>query len=325
MSFSYKIKQGRSGQDLTVVHENKACLVDGHGDSQIAKDLVKFVCEQFSGMDIEEFKENIFKNVRTKFKNEIDQKSHFGTTLTCVIEDEESFVFFFIGDSPGFIFGSDWMMKCTENHDIENEKEVKRILDMGGNLGMFKYHTNDVSMSDYLPFYDENGKIDYSLEFEASEKLEKARIDYNSEDEPEKKQEYLMTWKKLNKEYKQTPKYNQHLKLNKATVTPGQYGTYFVTYDTCIATTSSIGDFYCEYIGTEFTKKSINKKELASGKKCIFVCSDGVSDCFLEEELQKIVMSTENDDDLLQIFVDKADQVFGSGADDISFFRKFFE
>jgi hypothetical protein len=62
----------------------------------------------------------------------------------------------------------------------------------------------------------------------------------------------------------------------------------------------------------------------------IFVASDGVHDCFTEEELSKIVLTTPCDQDLLQKFITKSKELFGTRkpgsselvqADDISFFR----
>ena len=64
----------------------------------------------------------------------------------------------------------------------------------------------------------------------------------------------------------------------------------------------------------------------------IFAASDGVHDCYTEEELAKEVMTTESDQDLLEKFVAKSKKMFqkkkyGYGvvqADDISFFRAYF-
>ena len=60
----------------------------------------------------------------------------------------------------------------------------------------------------------------------------------------------------------------------------------------------------------------------------IFVASDGVHDCFTEEELAKLVLTTESDQELLDTFVAKSKEVFCTSkggvlvqADDISFFR----
>lgn len=56
----------------------------------------------------------------------------------------------------------------------------------------------------------------------------------------------------------------------------------------------------------------------------MFVASDGVHDCYTDDELAKLVLSNKTDNELLAAFVRKSRELYGKQADDISFVRKFF-
>ena len=61
-----------------------------------------------------------------------------------------------------------------------------------------------------------------------------------------------------------------------------------------------------------------------SPTQCVFVASDGVHDCYTDEDLAKLVMSGKSNAELLTEFVEKSRKLFGNQADDISFVLKEF-
>jgi hypothetical protein len=134
-----------------------------------------------------------------------------------------------------------------------------------------------------------------------------------------------------------SPTYSTYNRIAVGTA-KGQHGNYFVgpknkfgAVDTMLTCVVTIGDHHSKTIGgrSNWDVRRIPISSIPQGNRMIFVASDGVHDCYTEEELAKEVMMTESDVELLGKFVTKSKKMFqtkkvGFGivqADDISFFR----
>ena len=144
----------------------------------------------------------------------------------------------------------------------------------------------------------------------------------------------LKEWNVANKAYLASPEYTVQSRINKGTVKDDGYGGYLIGPDSDrygkqvrLASTRAFGDFQAHQVGVcaEMEMREFLVKDLpAARRRMIFVASDGVHDCYTDDELAALVMSGKSDAELLQEFVTKSRSLFGSQADDISFVRKFF-
>lgn len=141
-------------------------------------------------------------------------------------------------------------------------------------------------------------------------------------------------WSVANKAYVASPEYASQSRINKGTVKDDGYGGYLIGPDSDrygaqvrLASTRAFGDFQAHQVGVcaEMEVREFVVKDLpAARRRMIFVASDGVHDCYTDDELAALVMSGKSDAELLQEFVTKSRSLFGSQADDISFVRKEF-
>ena len=145
----------------------------------------------------------------------------------------------------------------------------------------------------------------------------------------------LVAWRDANAAYKATPEYTAQSRINKGTTKDDGYGGYLVGPDSNkygkqvrLAVTRSFGDFAAHQVGltAEMEVREFLVKDLPPARRrVIFVASDGVHDCYTDEDLAKLVMSGKSNDELLLQFVLKSAQLFGGKqSDDISFVRKEF-
>jgi serine/threonine protein phosphatase PrpC len=141
-------------------------------------------------------------------------------------------------------------------------------------------------------------------------------------------------WSVANKAYMSSPEYAAQSRINKGTIKDDGYGGYLVGPDgnkygnqVRLASTRAFGDFAAHEIGVcaEMEVREFLVKDLpASRRRMIFVASDGVHDCYTDEDLAKVVMSGKTDAELLAEFVAKSRSLFGNQGDDISFVLKEF-
>jgi len=144
----------------------------------------------------------------------------------------------------------------------------------------------------------------------------------------------LVAWREANQVYKSSPEYAAQSRINKGTTKDDGYGGYLVGPDSNkygkqvrLAVTRSFGDFAGHQVGviSEMEVKEFLVKDLpAARRRMVFVASDGVHDCYTDEDLAKLVMSGKSNAELLTEFVTKSRQLFGAQADDISFVLKEF-
>jgi serine/threonine protein phosphatase PrpC len=144
----------------------------------------------------------------------------------------------------------------------------------------------------------------------------------------------LVAWREANQAYKASPEYPIQSRINKGTIKDDGYGGYLVGpesnkygHQVRLASTRAFGDFAAHRVGVsaEMEVKEFLVKDLpAARRRMIFVASDGVHDCYTDDDLATLVMSDKSDAELLSKFVVKSHQLFGTQADDISFVRKFF-
>jgi serine/threonine protein phosphatase PrpC len=144
----------------------------------------------------------------------------------------------------------------------------------------------------------------------------------------------LVAWREANQAYKAAPEYAAQSRINKGTTKDDGYGGYLVGPDSNkygkqvrLAVTRSFGDFAGHQVGLipEMEVREFLVKDLAPARRrVIFVASDGVHDCYTDEDLAKLVLSGKSNDQLLAEFIVKSAQLFGKQSDDISFVRKEF-
>ena len=88
-----------------------------------------------------------------------------------------------------------------------------------------------------------------------------------------------------------------------------------------LAMTRSLGDYQSHKVGVIY-EPFVNITDLSTedlgDSSCIFMASDGILDCYLEDELSKIVLDG-NPNELLDIFQAKSLSLFKKIHDDMSY------
>ncbi len=283
-----------------------------------------------------------------------------GTTSTMVFhlpaddekKQQEKIVFAWVGDSTGKIFledeqGAITTLDGTDDHSPDNKQEYERLKareESGQETGMLRYTTKGAHQdSQYLPIFDADGnKIDYFSKYIPVERTTRAYHEANAKVQADPRNEELKAelaaaltaYQEANKEYLASDQHKDHAKLNKCCVKEDGYGAYLfgrsnTPYgkDVQIAMTRSFGDFAGHQVGmipVMETKEFLVKDLPQAFCRVIFVASDGVHDCYTDDELAKLVLSAKTDEQLLAEFVKQSRTLFGKQADDISFIRKFF-
>lgn len=285
------------------------------------------------------------------------QVIHGGTTATYVAIDPLTQVITVAnaGDSKAYIFaeneGAFYAEEITVNNGPTSQTECDRIMALrksGQVVGKLMWNVND--RGEMVDMYDDDGqKIDYFSDhvavqettkayYAATDAFEKDRTDANMQEQ----KKCLEAYHAALKVSKASPTFKTYNRLAVGTA-KGEYGNYLVgpmdkfgQRDTVLTCLVTIGDHHAKKVGArsnwDVRRIPISAVPFSTGKRMIFAASDGVHDCYTEEELAKEVMTTESDKELLEKFVAKSKKMFqkkkyGYGivqADDISFFRACF-
>lgn len=286
-----------------------------------------------------------------------DKVIHGGTTATYVAIDSVTQVITVAnaGDSKAYIFvendGAYHSIEITFNNGPTSQAECDRLVALrksGQVVGKLMWNVND--RGEMVDMYDDDGhKIDYFSDhvavqettkayYAATDAFEKDRTDTNMQEQKKCLEAYHAALKLS----KTSPTFKTYNRLAVGTA-KGEYGNYLVgpmdefgRRDTVLTCLVTIGDHHAKKVGArsnwDVRRIPISAVPVPTGKRMIFAASDGVHDCYTEEELAKEVMTTESDQELLTKFVAKSKKMFqkkkyGYGvvqADDISFFRAYF-
>lgn len=282
---------------------------------------------------------------------------HGGATATYVAIDPVTQVITVAnaGDSKAYIFaendGAYHSKEITVNNGPTSQEECDRLVGLrksGQVVGKLMWNVND--RGEMVDMYDDDGqKIDYFSDhvavqettkayYAATDAFEKDRTDANMQEQ----KKCLEAYHAALKVSKTSPTFKTYNRLAVGTA-KGEHGNYLVgpmdkfgCRDTVLTCLVTIGDHHAKKVGArsnwDVRRIPISTVPFSTGKRMIFAASDGVHDCYTEEELAKEVMTTESDQELLSKFVAKSKKMFqkkkyGYGvvqADDISFFRAYF-
>jgi serine/threonine protein phosphatase PrpC len=253
--------------------------------------------------------------------------------------EDDKLVFAWVGDSSGKIFlelddGQVQVIDATEDHSADNVTEfhrIKALRESGQEVGDLFY---SVKVGEpCIPIFDAEGnKIDY---FSSFAEVERTTNEYHTinallQKDPQNQvlkdrlQSALTAYHDANRVYLASDQYKQHSQLVRSTAKPDGYGSY-ITHgkEVSLAMTRSWGDFASHQVGvipTMEVKEFIVKDLPAARRRIAFVASDGVHDCYTDEELAKLVLSGKSTAELKKAFVAKSCAMFGGKqADDISF------
>lgn len=343
----------RLGEDYikSIVFGTKtiATLADGHG--AYGRLAASFACENVVKMLNDGVERNLhpdevasllcrfFVTTNEELREQIGVAKGVtkgGAVLTTVVtgsySERDYIVFANVGDADACIISqmadaTYTTQTCTISHGAENISEQQRLL--FGNFPvecMFASKDPDT----FYPINDEDGNaIDYS--FKEGKNVEDALVAYHTslKEDQANSTARANEWKALNKIYKASPHYATHSLLVYSTASREKHSTYIVGKedDERLQITRSIGDFQAEQLGVISTPDLnvvwVDELPMVE-KRCVFVASDGVHDCFTKNKLAELVMTVESDEELLGLFVEESKKLFGgSQHDDISFLRKF--
>lgn len=326
-------------------HAKKGCvsLADGHGGhviSQLASakivDMMDFVPET-EPVVIEEAYAKNFQLVHDSMKDHDG-----GATLTSAFignKDGQKFVTVAnVGDSPAFLFpigepGKFHELTTSHNPDTDG----KRIVET--KTGAWCSYNSINGDKKRFPIFDESGnKIEYP---ETREKLEKLRNEWSAahsvwsasrteyktttteenKTNMEKNKEILDVKKKEFTEFEVVHNSSPDSQIVFSSVHLSERACYFFCPDgfNGIGVTRAIGDF--GYVPFGLIPEPSVRTTFVTEPSILFIASDGVTDCFECDELSKLVVETESDDELLAIFCKKSASLYGKQHDDISFVR----
>jgi len=242
-----------------------------------------------------------------------------------------------VGDSDAFLFtvkdGIYRSKKLTFTHEPTSEVEYKRIQTQFNRGAKFVFDTKGAQYTkDYLPIFDSDGKkIEY---VDTYKPYNEATILY---------QNAWKAWDKAQKAQEPIDEINKTLKLaisdynlkkfqyessidskRFSSTQSGDRSAYIMT-DTpnpvMLAITRSLGDYQFHKIGVIYEPfvniTDISDEDLGDSS-CIFMASDGILDCYFEDELAKIVLDG-NPNELLDIFEAKSISLFHKIHDDMSY------
>lgn len=370
IKFTCAISNLSARQDSVVVFTNGGCLADGHGtdggfySSQTCDEIEKRHLSK--DKNVEKWSEEIHNNLlslRQEIESFLEIKdgvpyrngriTHGGTTATYVSVDPSSKTMTIAnaGDSDGYVLTQNGDVfqahRITANHKPSSKEQYLRLEALrqsGMNVGRMVWNTKIVP---HVPIFDESGNaIDYFSPHTDLIDTTKAynnvssalELDPTNEEKKEEKKKCLEAYHQAYRKSSAHPTFKTHSRLLVGTA-KGEYGCYLegpkdteCGRETYLACTVSIGDHHAKKVGSRsnWDVSRIDLTSFVGEKRMIFVASDGVHDCFTEEDLAKIVLTTPSDQELLQKFVDKSKELFGSRkpgtselvqADDISFFR----
>ena len=370
VKFTCAISNLSARQDCVLVLTNGGCLADGHGteggfySAQTCAEIEKRHVSNVK--NVEEWSEEIDQNLLS-MRGEIDpflevrdglpyrngRVVHGGTTATYVSVDPVSKTMMVAnaGDSDGYVLTQNGDVfhahQITATHKPSSKIEYLRLEALrqsGMNVGRMVWNTK---VAPRVPIFDDSGNaIDYFSPHKEVIDTTKAynavasalELDPTNEDLKAEKKKCLEAYHQAYRASSVHPTFQTHSRLMVGTA-KGEYGCYLegpkdteCGRETYLACTVSIGDYHAKKVGarSNWDVSRIDLTSFVGEKRMIFVASDGVHDCFTEEELAKIVLTTPCDQELLQKFVAKSKELFGSRksgsselvqADDISFFR----
>jgi serine/threonine protein phosphatase PrpC len=320
------------GQDAIRTLKNSCALADGHGlegtefATNACNEFFNFVqktdsdpSETMKGLD------DLFL-----YLHESHKYRQGGTTLTCLILKENYLICSNVGDSDAFLFtlknGKYHTLKLTQTHEPCCLSEYLRIKEKG--LAECTYET---ICNQSLPIFDkDDNEIIYEKTYEkyqdSVKAWQQAHKDYK-EATPETKQSKKEFLDKIVKDSKEKKvEYQSSLDGKRLVSTArGDRACYVVCNDVKLAVTRSIGDYNAHKVGVIANPSSTlySLDELDMGEKAVlFVASDGVLDCFEYEDLSQLVLTIEDDRELILEFQKRSVSLFGKQHDDISFLRK---
>lgn len=240
-----------------------------------------------------------------------------------------------VGDAEAYIYirkddGTVESIKCTTDHSPYSRVEQLRL-----KTAPVQCMLATTQPDFYIPINDADGNpIDYA--FAEGKALYYALLAVHGTEDPEKKKECTKQWQEANKVFKTHPRHKDYEKLmwaTKETMAKRECPSSYIVGDsaseygqvTRLQSARAIGDFAQQQVGiipTPDTTTIWLDQLPPAEKQIIFVASDGVHDCFTEEELAELVVSDKTDDELLDIFVRQSKHLFGGRQhDDISFIR----
>ena len=262
-----------------------------------------------------------------------------GTTLTVMYKgvfcDRDYVMTANVGDSDAFLFtvkdGIYSSKKLTFTHEPTSEVEYQRIQSQfGQNAAKFIFDTKGARyIKDYLPIFDADGKkieyvdtykpyndatILYQNAWQAWDLAKKAG---EPADELDKS---IITDYKLKKFQYESSVDSKRFPSTES----GDRSAYIMTDKpdpVMLAMTRSLGDYQSHKVGVIY-EPFVNITDLSTedlgDSSCIFMASDGILDCYLEDELSKIVLDG-NPNELLDIFQAKSLSLFKKIHDDMSY------
>ena len=292
-----------------------AVVLDGHGDG--GRQVAHAVADEAQTMlnrdalDAEGLQRAALRAVHS------EKGAKGGTTFTCatvsLTDDRVDVEFKWAGDSTGLIVTPSGFTRTTD-HIPTNRLEHLRVLNCGGAM---VYHA--LKSPCPIPIFDaENELIDYGAHPAAQAMKALWAAQEGCEQEPSEAASHALQLAKKNYEaFKHVVVPFQFLHLRNAA---GEHGCYFSTPAGSTAVTRSFGDFYMRPFGLTHELESL-KISVVGERGCVFLASDGVHDCFKVDELAEVVLTTECDDELHSIFVQKRKALFGKEGDDMEWAR----
>ena len=292
-----------------------AVVLDGHGDG--GRQVAHAVADEAQTMlnrdalDAEGLQRAALRAVHS------EKGAKGGTTFTCatvsLTDDRVDVEFKWAGDSTGLIVTPSGFTRTTD-HIPTNRLEHLRVLNRGGAM---VYHA--LKSPCPIPIFDaENELIDYGAHPAAQAMKALWAAQEGCEQEPSEAASHALQLAKKNYEaFKHVVVPFQFLHLRNAA---GEHGCYFSTPAGSTAVTRSFGDFYMRPFGLTHELESL-KISVVGERGCVFLASDGVHDCFKVDELAEVVLTTECDDELHSIFVQKRKALFGKEGDDMEWAR----
>lgn len=243
-----------------------------------------------------------------------------------------------VGDSDAFLFtvkdGIYRSKKLTFTHEPTSEVEYQRVqTQFGQNGAKFVFDTKGARyIKDYIPIFDADGKkIEY---VDTYKPYNDATILYQNtwqawdlaKKAGEPADELHQTLKSVISDYK-LKKFQYESSVDSKlfpSTESGDRSAYIMTNtrdSVMLAMTRSLGDYQSHKVGVIY-EPFVNIIDLSTedlgDSSCIFMASDGILDCYLEEELAKIVLC-ENPNELMDIFQAKSLCLFKKIHDDMSY------
>jgi hypothetical protein len=268
-----------------------------------------------------------------------------GTTLTVmykgVFHGNEYIMTANVGDSDAFLFtvkdGIYSSKKLTFTHEPTSEVEYQRIQTNFFKKGAhFVFDTKGAqNTKDYLPIFDADGKkIEYENTYkpyhEATIMYQNAWQTWNlAKKSGLPSDELHETLKTVIKDYKlKKLQYESSIDSKRFPSTESGNRASYIISDTpypmkkiMLAMTRSLGDYQSHKVGVihePFVNITDLSKEDLGDASVLFMASDGILDCFLEEDLAKIVLN-KHTNEFIDIFQAKSLSLFKKIHDDMSY------